>query len=89
MALHRKVHLFDIDIPGKITFKVRTIVYSLLPSSDLSPPDGQESETLTGGDALNYFDTGSQLPRLIPRPWRRSRLIRQSFLASAWGYAMT
>ena len=23
VALHRKVHLFDIDIPGKITFKVR------------------------------------------------------------------
>jgi len=22
VALHRKVHLFDIDIPGKITFKV-------------------------------------------------------------------
>jgi len=37
VALHRKVHLFDIDIPGKITFK--------------------ESETLTGGDSLNYFDT--------------------------------
>jgi len=37
VALHRKIHLFDIDIPGKITFK--------------------ESETLTGGDSLNYFDT--------------------------------
>lgn len=24
VALHRKVHLFDIDIPGKISFKVRT-----------------------------------------------------------------
>lgn len=23
VALHRKVHLFDIDIPGKISFKVR------------------------------------------------------------------
>jgi len=23
VALHRKIHLFDIDIPGKITFKVR------------------------------------------------------------------
>lgn len=22
IAMHRKVHLFDIDIPGKITFKV-------------------------------------------------------------------
>ncbi|KAA1478815.1 carbon-nitrogen hydrolase [Dentipellis sp. KUC8613] len=37
VAIHRKVHLFDIDISGKIMFK--------------------ESETLTGGDALNYFDT--------------------------------
>ncbi|KAJ7687567.1 carbon-nitrogen hydrolase [Mycena olivaceomarginata] len=37
VALHRKVHLFDIDIPGKITFK--------------------ESETLTGGSTMNYFDT--------------------------------
>lgn len=25
VALHRKVHLFDIDIPGKITFKVRRL----------------------------------------------------------------
>ena len=25
MALHRKVHLFDIDIPGKITFRVRRL----------------------------------------------------------------
>ncbi|KAF9459579.1 carbon-nitrogen hydrolase [Collybia nuda] len=37
VATHRKVHLFDIDIPGKITFK--------------------ESETLTGGNTMNYFDT--------------------------------
>ncbi|KII88803.1 hypothetical protein PLICRDRAFT_54626 [Plicaturopsis crispa FD-325 SS-3] len=37
VATHRKVHLFDIDIPGKIKFK--------------------ESETLTGGNTLNYFDT--------------------------------
>jgi len=35
----QKVHLFDIDIPGKITFK--------------------ESETLTGGDTMTFFDTGS------------------------------
>lgn len=34
---HRKVHLFDIDIPGKQTFK--------------------ESETLTGGNTLNAFET--------------------------------
>ncbi|KAL0947226.1 hypothetical protein HGRIS_013343 [Hohenbuehelia grisea] len=37
IAMHRKVHLFDIDIPGKIKFK--------------------ESETLTGGTSLNFFDT--------------------------------
>lgn len=37
VAIHRKVHLFDIDIPGKIKF--------------------QESETLTGGTTLNFFDT--------------------------------
>ncbi|TFY50322.1 hypothetical protein EVJ58_g11098 [Rhodofomes roseus] len=37
VAMHRKVHLFDIDIPGKITFK--------------------ESETLSGGTSINYFDT--------------------------------
>ncbi|EGO01225.1 hypothetical protein SERLA73DRAFT_134523 [Serpula lacrymans var. lacrymans S7.3] len=37
VAMHRKVHLFDIDIPGKITFK--------------------ESETLTGGNTTNFFDT--------------------------------
>ncbi|KAF8831550.1 hypothetical protein HHX47_DHR1000470 [Lentinula edodes] len=37
IAYHRKVHLFDIDIPGKIKFK--------------------ESETLTGGTTLNFFDT--------------------------------
>ncbi|KAF8061036.1 carbon-nitrogen hydrolase [Lyophyllum atratum] len=37
VATHRKVHLFDIDIPGKIKFK--------------------ESETLTGGTTMNFFDT--------------------------------
>ncbi|KDQ33680.1 hypothetical protein PLEOSDRAFT_1073871 [Pleurotus ostreatus PC15] len=37
VCMHRKVHLFDIDIPGKITFK--------------------ESETLTGGKSMNFFDT--------------------------------
>ncbi|RDB24030.1 Hydrolase C26A3.11 [Hypsizygus marmoreus] len=37
VATHRKVHLFDIDIPGKIKFK--------------------ESESLTGGTTLNFFDT--------------------------------
>jgi len=37
VAIHRKVHLFDIDIPGKITFK--------------------ESETLSAGTTVNFFDT--------------------------------
>lgn len=37
LAKHRKMHLFDIDIPGRITFK--------------------ESDTLTAGKSLNYFDT--------------------------------
>jgi omega-amidase len=37
VTVFRKVHLFDIDIPGKITFK--------------------ESETLTGGKTLSFFDT--------------------------------
>ncbi|KAJ7273443.1 carbon-nitrogen hydrolase [Mycena haematopus] len=37
VAMHRKVHLFDIDIPGKIRFK--------------------ESETLSGGSTMNFFDT--------------------------------
>ncbi|TFK42858.1 carbon-nitrogen hydrolase [Crucibulum laeve] len=37
VAIHRKIHLFDIDIPGKIKFK--------------------ESETLTGGNQLTFFDT--------------------------------
>lgn len=37
IAMHRKVHLFDIDIPGKIKFK--------------------ESESLTGGNSVNWFDT--------------------------------
>ncbi|ESK88412.1 nitrilase family protein [Moniliophthora roreri MCA 2997] len=37
VALYRKIHLFDIDIPGKIKFK--------------------ESETLTGGKTMSYFDT--------------------------------
>lgn len=27
VAMHRKVHLFDIDIPGKITFKVRFLAH--------------------------------------------------------------
>ena len=36
IAKHRKVHLFDIDIPGKQVFR--------------------ESDTLTAGNALTYFD---------------------------------
>jgi omega-amidase len=29
VAIHRKIHLFDIDIPGKIKFKVLLLVLSL------------------------------------------------------------
>ncbi|TBU66219.1 carbon-nitrogen hydrolase [Dichomitus squalens] len=43
VATHRKVHLFDIDIPGKIKFKASHLF---------------ESETLSAGNTLNYFDTG-------------------------------
>lgn len=42
MAIHRKVHLFDIDIPGKITFKVGGLVKvktrALTPSSGERDP---------------------------------------------------
>ncbi len=55
IAIHRKVHLFDIDIPGKITFKVRT---SVVPIWSHILSSSQESETLTGGSTVNYFDTG-------------------------------
>jgi len=41
VAKHRKVHLFDIDVKGGITFK--------------------ESDTLTAGDTMSVFDTGSDL----------------------------
>lgn len=30
MAIHRKIHLFDIDVPGKITFKVSSLAQTLL-----------------------------------------------------------
>lgn len=41
LAKYRKMHLFDINVPGKITFR--------------------ESDVLTAGDTLAYFDT----------PWAR------------------
>jgi omega-amidase len=59
VALHRKVHLFDIDIPGKIMFKVRPLILVLQPLWYLSYL--QESETLTGGATTNYFDTGTNI----------------------------
>ena len=40
LVRHRKMHLFDIDIPGKIVFK--------------------ESDTLTAGDQVSYFDFKKQ-----------------------------
>ena len=59
MAIHRKVHLFDIDIPGKITFKASCLSECTLTHTFSSIP--QESETLTGGTTINYFDTGMLL----------------------------
>jgi predicted amidohydrolase len=55
VATHRKVHLFDIDIPGKFKFKV-TYIHNLFFYFSLTPV--QESETLTGGSTTNFFDTG-------------------------------
>ena len=54
IAVHRKVHLFDIDIPGKIKFKVS----DNLSASTALYVNLQESETLTGGNTINFFDTG-------------------------------
>ncbi len=45
VAKHRKVHLFDIDVKGGITFR--------------------ESDTLTAGDTMSVFDTGSDLFGMI------------------------
>jgi hypothetical protein len=39
VATHRKVHLFDIDIPGKITFKVSCILYFV--ATYLNPGSGE------------------------------------------------
>jgi len=58
VATHRKVHLFDIDIPGKIRFKVN-ICYLIL-SKTILVFFLQESETLTGGKTTNYFDAGQK-----------------------------
>jgi omega-amidase len=55
VAVHRKVHLFDIDIPGRIRFKVTYTHHCFVIRSYLLT---QESETLTGGSTTNYFDTG-------------------------------
>jgi predicted amidohydrolase len=45
VALYRKIHLFDIDIPGKITFKVSGhYICEPSPSSDLKPPDGRKAK---------------------------------------------
>lgn len=54
--MHRKVHLFDIDIPGKIKFKV---IRKYLANATESMLYLQESETLSGGSSTNFFDTGS------------------------------
>ena len=41
VAIHRKVHLFDIDIPGKITFKVSCIRYIV--ATYLNPGSGERN----------------------------------------------
>jgi omega-amidase len=49
VAKHRKVHLFDIDIPGKQTFKVSSSV------SAKTEADDQESDSLTAGKTITTF----------------------------------
>jgi len=44
VAKHRKVHLFDVDVPGGITFK--------------------ESDTLSPGDSVTWFDAGEYLGKI-------------------------
>ena len=41
VAIHRKVHLFDIDIPGKITFKVAYIHSFHMILENLIPESGE------------------------------------------------
>lgn len=44
VASHRKVHLFDIDIPGKIKFKVYPLLVLALASFlDLIVPTGERN----------------------------------------------
>ena len=61
--MHRKVHLFDIDIPGKITFKVGVTQCHLnFPQRHADIVwHAQESETLSAGSSINQFDTGMWL----------------------------
>jgi predicted amidohydrolase len=54
---HRKVHLFDIDIPGKQYFKVHQRESGRYSFFTTYIEFQQESETLTGGDTLNMFET--------------------------------
>jgi predicted amidohydrolase len=44
IAKHRKVHLFDIDIPGKITFKEST---NLSPGNELTVVDTRKFKAYT------------------------------------------
>jgi omega-amidase len=48
VAKHRKVHLFDIDIPGKQTFKV---------GSSQCLANLQESDSLSPGSSATMFET--------------------------------
>lgn len=69
VAIHRKVHLFDIDIPGRVSLLVLFFSLFLLVSARLivylrwcccCSFDDQitfkESETLTGGRTMNSFE---------------------------------
>jgi predicted amidohydrolase len=49
VAKHRKVHLFDIDIPGKQTFKVGSSLSARTEAND------QESDSLTAGKTITTF----------------------------------
>lgn len=51
MAKHRKVHLFDINIPGRQVFKVSHTTSAAVQWLTYD----QESDSLTGGDKLTTF----------------------------------
>jgi len=53
VASHRKVHLFDIDIPGKITFKVCPLLdLASVSFLDLIVPTGERNVDRRNDDKL-------------------------------------